>query len=196
MKKIVEVSIILGVILGIQPATAVPVKPNITRNYDSTNNQFQAIEGTTPCKEETCFDSQTINQFPDSSEVQNSQEYANPTTETGDPRIEEIVFDFDNAYDYGICLDAILLAYENRVLELEQASKNDCAKNIFSVFGQNLSKDIALQLIQSADSYVTTELGLKLYPSLGLRRRVAINFGYIYDIDRNNNDVFQYLSSN
>ena len=165
MKKIVEGSIILGIVLGLQPATIGSVEADIPENTIS------------------------------STQVPNNQEYINPLPETEDSRIKELVFDFDNAYDYGTCLDAILLAHENRMLELENAPKNDCANNVFSMFGQNLSKDTTLQLIQSADSYATQELGIRLYPSFGLRRRVAINLGYIYDIDRENNDILKYVSS-
>ena len=164
MKKIVEGSIILGIVLGLQPATIASVEADIPENTISSTQVF------------------------------NNQEYINPVPETEDPRIKEVVFDFDNAYDYGTCLDAILLAHENRMLELENAPKNDCANNIFSIFGKKLSQDTTLQLIQSADSYATQELGIRLYPSFGLRRRVAINLGYIYDIDRNNNDILKYVS--
>ncbi len=166
MNKILEASMILGIVLTVQPAIAYPIESDTSKNTVS------------------------------STQVLNNQQYVNPVPETQDPRMEEIVFDFNNSYDYGTCLDAILLAYEDREFELELAPKNDCTNNVFSVFGQDLSKDITLQLIELANSHATTELGgTKLYPSLGLRRRVAINLGYIYDIDRKNNDVLQYVIS-
>lgn len=121
--------------------------------------------------------------------------YTNPQPRTDNPRINQLTFDFDNSYDYGACLDAILLAYENRNMELAQAPKNDCAMKILSSFGSNLSRDTALELIHSADTHATEVLGGKLYPSFGLRRRVAISTGYVYDIDVNNSEIMQYVIS-
>ncbi len=112
-----------------------------------------------------------------------------------DTRIEEIAFDFNNVYDYGACLDVILLVYEERNIELEKVSKNECATKVLNVFGNNLSQDIALQLIKSANVHATEVLEDKLYPPLGIRRRVAIELGYVYDIDKNNSDILKYVSS-
>lgn len=104
-----------------------------------------------------------------------------------------MVFTFDNAYDYGACLDTILLAYENRTVELQKVSKNDCVQNILNLFGDRLMKDTALGLVKMANNHATQGLEDTLYPSLGLRRRVAINLGYVYDIDRNNQDILKYI---
>lgn len=104
-------------------------------------------------------------------------------------------FDFYNTYDYNACLDVILLAYEERSAELENVYKNDCATNVLNTFGSDLSKDVALQLIKSANSYATEELENPLYPTLGLRRRIAINLGYVYDTDKNNPDILKYVNS-
>ncbi|MGB5712919.1 MAG: hypothetical protein WBM44_18690, partial [Waterburya sp.] len=65
-------------------------------------------------------------------------------------KIKEFVFDFNNTYDYGTCLDVILLVYEKRNAELENVFKNDCATNVLDTFGNNLSQDVALQLVESA----------------------------------------------
>ncbi len=174
MKKILGVSVILGILLGMQSVNASPMESSIEENKvptisEESSDSFRGID---------------------------NQGYTNPKAANPDARLEQIVFDFDNSYDYGTCLDAILLTYENRGLELQKAAKNDCTDKIFSVLDGNLSKDTALQLIELADYHATTELDIKLYPSLGLRRRVAINFGYIYDIDKSNNEVLKYLSSN
>lgn len=110
-------------------------------------------------------------------------------------KIQEFVFDFNNTYDYAACLDVILLSYEQRHAELENTFKNDCATNVLNTFGNNLSKDVALQLVELADSHATKELQNPLYPSLGLRRRIAINLGYVYDMDKNNPDILKYINS-
>ena len=88
-----------------------------------------------------------------------------------------------------------MLAYEERSAELENASKNDCATDVLNTFGNDLSKDVALQLVKSANSYATEELENPLYPTLGLRRRIAINLGYVYDTDKNNPDILKYVDS-
>ena len=104
-------------------------------------------------------------------------------------------FDFKNTYDYAACLDIILLAYEKRNAELENAFKNDCANEVLSTFGNDLSKDTTLKLIKLADSYATQKLTTPLYPTLGLRRRIAINLGYVYDTDKNNPDILKYINA-
>ncbi|HHP7232380.1 MAG TPA: hypothetical protein ACFCUY_16160 [Xenococcaceae cyanobacterium] len=152
--------------------------------YNSNNKQLQPAN------------IQAINQGSDVPQASDNQVSINSVAKTEDSRIEQVVFDFNNSYDYGACLDTILLAYENREVELDKADRNDCANHIFSIFGKNLSKDITLQLIQLADTYATTELATKLYPSLGIRRRVAINLGYVYDIDQENREILQHVTSN
>ena len=109
-------------------------------------------------------------------------------------KTQEFSFNFNNTFDYAACLDVILLAYERRNAELKNAFKNDCANNVLNTFGSNLSKDEALQLVDSANFYATEELQNPLYPTLGLRRRIAINLGYVYDADKNNPDILQYIN--
>lgn len=116
-------------------------------------------------------------------------------SKTQNSTIEEFTFDFNNTYDYASCLDVILLAYEKRNAELENVFKNDCATNVLNTYGNNLSQDVAFQLVKSADFYVTEELEDPLYPTLGLRRRIAINLGYVYDIDKTNPDILKYIDS-
>lgn len=117
---------------------------------------------------------------------------AQSPTEKG--KIQQFTFDFKNTYDYATCLDIILLAYEKRSVELEKAFKNDCANNVLQTFGNTLSKDVALSLVESANSYATEKLVTPLYPSLGLRRRIAINLGYVYDTDKRNPDILKYIN--
>lgn len=118
-----------------------------------------------------------------------------PTREQGqNSKTQEFSFNFNNTFDYAACLDVILLAYERRNAELKNAFKNDCATDVLNTFGSNLSKDEALQLVASANFYATEELENPLYPTLGLRRRIAINLGYVYDADKNNPDILQYIN--
>ncbi|VEP18413.1 exported hypothetical protein [Hyella patelloides LEGE 07179] len=116
-------------------------------------------------------------------------------TEEQSAKAQEFVFGFDNAYDYSACLDVILLAYEGRQSALERVSKNQCARNVLSTFGTNLSKDAAFQLVKSANAHATEVLRNPLYPVFGIRRRVAINFGYVYDLDENNSDILELINS-
>lgn len=108
---------------------------------------------------------------------------------------KEITFSFNNTFDYAACLDVILLKYEKRNAELENAFKNDCATDVLSVVGNDLSKNEALQLVKAANLYATEGLENPLYPTLGLRRRIAINLGYVYDADKNNPDILKYVTS-
>ncbi len=147
--------------------------------YDALNNQIhRENQSVTPKKNE------------------GNLGYVNPVPQTEELRIAEMVFTFNNLYDYGTCLDAILLAYEGRELELQNMTKNQCANNVINLFGSRLSKDIALQLIDLANFRATNLLQSTLYPSFGLRRRVAINLGYIYDIDKENREMLKYITSN
>lgn len=125
-------------------------------------------------------------------ETKTPPDLAEPKTQNS--AIQEFDFDFNNTYDYAACLDVILLAYERRNVELGNAFKNDCATDVLNTFGNNLSKDVALQLVESANSYATEELESPLYPSLGLRRRIAINLGYVYEMDKNNPDILKYIN--
>ena len=149
--------------------------------YDSANNKIFP---------ETVYETSSV------SETVEKKEYINPQPQTKDPRINPTVFNFNNVYDYSICLDLILLAYEDRQLELQNVTQNECSESIFNLLGNNLSKDLTLQIVASADAYATKNLENKLYPPLGIRRRVAINLGYIYEIDINNDDVLKYVSAN
>ena len=118
-----------------------------------------------------------------------------PTREPGrNSKTQEFSFNFNNTFDYAACLDVILLAYERRNAELKNVFKNDCATNVLNTFGSNLSKDVALELVDSANFYATEVLENPLYPALGLRRRIAINLGYVYDADKNNPDILQYIN--
>ncbi|PSB08985.1 hypothetical protein C7B62_14830 [Pleurocapsa sp. CCALA 161] len=113
---------------------------------------------------------------------------------TQNSKVKQFTFDFKNTYDYATCLDIILLAYEKRSVELEKAFKNDCANNVLQTFGNTLSKDVALGLVESANLYATEKLATPLYPSLGLRRRIAINLGYVYPTDKKNPDILKYIN--
>ena len=152
MKKLLQISLIIGITFAIQSALSIPSQAEIKAQSNL-----------------------------DQSQAPNS-------------KIKEFVFDFNNTYDYAACLDVILLMYEKRSAELENVPKNDCATKVLNVFGNNLSKDVALQLIESANLYATEVLENPLYPSLGLRRRIAINLGYVYDMDKNNPDILKYTN--
>ncbi len=119
---------------------------------------------------------------------------SNPSQSQTQNEADKFSFSFKNTYDYAVCLDIILLAYEKRNAELGNAFKNDCATDVLNTFGDSLSKDVALNLVRSANSYATEKLANPLYPALGLRRRIAINLGYVYDNDKNNPDILKYIN--
>ncbi|MGK7949723.1 MAG: hypothetical protein AB4368_13265 [Xenococcaceae cyanobacterium] len=222
MSKIVKALLTTGIIFGLQPAIAVPIKPEIVEQkivqnpnimMELVNNwgfelaecgEDVAIVKHDRTGEKACvtpneelkagnfiYDSANNKIYPETIEStipNNTNSLPEKVEETG------IIFNFANAYDYNVCLDNILLAYENRQTELEQSTKNECANNILNTYGDRLSQATALDLITSADNYATQVLDVQLYPTYGLRRRVAMHFGYIYDIDRNNEDILRYTS--
>ena len=108
-------------------------------------------------------------------------------------RVKEFAFNFNNVFDYSTCLDVIVLAYEQRNAELKNAIKNDCANNVLETFGNTLAKNEALELVESANTHATEGLENPLYPTLGVRRRIAINLGYVYEPDKNNPDILKYI---
>ena len=152
MKKLLQISLITGIILAMQS-----VRPTLSQ----TEIETQPV----------------------------------PASDRGQNSTTQFSFDFNNTFDYAACLDVILLSYERRNAELENVYKNDCAIDVLNTFGNNLSKDVALQLVDSANVYATETLEDPLYPTLGLRRRIAINLGYVYDTDKNNPDILQYINS-
>ena len=237
MKRFVKISIILGIVLGVQPVVAIPAESEVNQTEASTQTPNQMIEllsswgfniiecqdnvvsikhdlsgdiGCVTPNEELqagnfIYNSSDNTISPITTQPASQSETVTPTEVESKPNdsvgkvqdigIEEITFDFNNLYDYGVCLDVILLAYEKRDTELEKVAKNDCANNVLNAFGNNLSQDTALQLIESANTHATEVLENKLYPPLGIRRRVAIELGYVYDIDQNNSDILKYVNS-
>jgi hypothetical protein len=153
MKKLLQVSLVIGINLAVQSVLSIPASAQIKTEPNRTQ------------------------------------------PEAPSSKANEFTFDFNNTYDYNACLDVILLAYEKRNAVLENVYKNDCATNVLNTFGSDLSKDVALQLVESANSYATEELENPLYPTLGVRRRIAINLGYVYDTDKNNPDILKYVDS-
>jgi hypothetical protein len=149
--------------------------------YDSKNNKINAV------------DEPIVRSQPTQINNINNSNNANEIAQLNKSKLKQVVFNFDNAYDYGACLDTILLSYEGRTVELQKAVKNECAQNILNIFGNNLSKDTALELVKKANTHATEGLEDTIYPSLGLRRRVAINLGFVYDIDKNNQDILKYI---
>ncbi|MGK7912569.1 MAG: hypothetical protein AB4050_13995 [Synechococcus sp.] len=75
------------------------------------------------------------------------------------PAAPEQAFTFRNSLEYGDFVDGLLKAYADGELSLEDAQF----------------------LVQEADRFATSELGL--YPLAGIRARVTSNLGYIYGID-------------
>ena len=224
MYKIIKILLTTGIAVSLQPAVAIPSKPQIvdTKIAQTPNRMMQLADAwgftLTECQgnvaiishdltgEKACivptseikagkfvYDSTNNKIYPET--IKETSNY-NSEPSTREAKAQEIVFNFTNSYDYSTCLDNILLAYENRQLELQQSIKNECANNILNKFGNRLSKDITLELIKAADAYATKDVDIKLYPPFGLRRRVAINFGYVYDLDKNNEDILKYVSTN
>lgn len=99
-------------------------------------------------------------------------------------------FTFKTVSEYGNCLEDILRLYEDKQRFREQGRLSNCSAEVFQAYSTNgLPKEQALQLIKTANFYATSLLNPKLYPLLGLRRRIAQAFGFIYEIDTNDEGV-------
>lgn len=130
------------------------------------------------------------------SENQNIEEvvienYVNPMPSNTDPRIADVVIDFVDIYGYNNCLDALLLLYEGR----NPVGNNSCLQNVTEVFGNQISRDVMLELVDIANVRATSLLPRKLYPAYGLRRRVAQSVGYVYEIDVDNPEMIRLAQS-
>lgn len=114
-------------------------------------------------------------------------------------RIQNITFTFNNVNEYGNCLDVLLLSHEGRIeqiaLTLNAQRQNVCAEQVFNIFGNNLNSDQMLQLVDLANFRATSLLDKKIFSSYGLRRRIAIELGYIYEIDLNDPQMLEYAKS-
>ncbi len=119
------------------------------------------------------------------------ENYTNPTPRSSDPRIAEVVFDFMEIYSYNNCLDALLLLYEGR----NPVGNNSCLQNVTTVFGNQISRDVMLELVDIANVRATSLLPKRIYPAYGIRRRVAQSIGYVYEIDVDNLEIIGLAQS-
>jgi hypothetical protein len=132
-----------------------------------------------------------INSANSSDSDNNLRSYVNPTPGSSDPRIADVILDFMNIYDYNNCLDAILLLYEGR----NPTGNNSCLQNITTTLGYQISSDLMLELIDLANFRATNLLPKRIYPAYGIRRRIAQNVGYVYEIDLNNQEIINLANS-
>jgi len=122
-------------------------------------------------------------------------DYDNPRPERRDREVRDSLFTFNNLYGYNNCLDHIVLNYEGRdrylrTLEREGKIQESCIEEVFDTFGTDLDRDLVLELIEVADEraeLISEEK--KLYPGYGIRRRIALQLGYLYEIDREDEQV-------
>ena len=122
------------------------------------------------------------------------RDYVNPIPERRNRDVSEDLFTFNNLHGYNNCLDHILLTYEGRYrylrsLELQGKTQDSCIEEIFDTFGRDLDMDLVLQLIEAADARAELLSEQKLYPGYGIRRRIALQLGYVYEIDRRDPEV-------
>ena len=117
--------------------------------------------------------------------------FVNPTPNVNDPRIADVVLDFNNIYDYNNCLDAMLLLYEGR----NPVGDNSCLVSITNTLGYQINQNLMLELIDLANFRATNLLPKRIYPAYGIRRRIAQSIGYVYEIDLNNQEMIGLTQS-
>ena len=120
--------------------------------------------------------------------------YVNPRPERRNRDVSSSLFTFNNLHGYNNCLDHIILNYERRnqylrTLDREGKIEDSCIEEIFDTFGTDLDRDLVLELIEVADDRATSLSIQKLYPGYGIRRRIALQLGYVYEIDREDEQV-------
>ncbi|PHV62586.1 hypothetical protein [Cyanobacterium aponinum] len=170
------------------------VKPN--QQISSGNYVYDRV--TNQIRPDTNVDSDTANvsQTNTRGASQNIEEvvtegYVNPNPSNADPRIADVVIDFVDIYGYNNCLDALLLLYEGR----NPVGDNSCLQNVKEVFGNQISRDVMLELVDIANVRATSLLPMELYPAYGIRRRVAQSVGYVYEIDVDNPEMIRLAQS-
>ncbi len=157
-------------------ADCAPVKKLINyRNYLGTRNNTT----TTRSVEQNSVEQKVI------------ENYTNPTPRSSDLRIAEVVFDFVDIYGYNNCLDALLLLYEGG----NPVRDNSCLLNVTAIFGNQINRDVMLELVDIANVRATSLLPKRLYPAYGIRRRVAQSIGFVYEIDANNQEIIKLALS-
>lgn len=119
------------------------------------------------------------------------ENYTNPTPRSNDPRIADVVFDFIDIYGYNNCLDALLLLYEGR----NPVGDNSCLLSVTAIFGNQINRDVMLELVEIANVRATSLLPKRLYPAYGIRRRVAQSIGFVYEIDATNPEIIKLALS-
>ena len=120
--------------------------------------------------------------------------HVNPIPERRNRDVSEDLFTFNNLHGYNNCLDHILLTYEGRYrylrsLERQGKIQDSCIEEIFDTFGRDLDRDLVLELIEAADARAELLSEQKLYPGYGIRRRIALQLGYVYEIDRRDPEI-------
>ena len=102
---------------------------------------------------------------------------------------------FTNLLEYSKCLEDILRLYEDKEQVKQQGRQSNCREDVFQASLDNgLSKTQALEIIDTANFYATSLLNQKLYPPRGQRVRVAKLFGFIYQIDANDEIIRRFAA--
>lgn len=105
-------------------------------------------------------------------------------------------FAFTNTLEYGDCLETILQLYERSDNLSDRVKQGSCYQTIQQTYGdQGLTRSQALSLVSSADFYATHFLSRQLFPLRGQRIRIAERFGFIYEVDSDDDDMKERAAS-
>lgn len=100
------------------------------------------------------------------------------------------VFHFTNVLAYGDCLESILQLFQQPQQLSSRVQQDSCYGDIAQTYGSSgLTRQQALALITAADFYATHLLSGALFPPRGQRIRVAEQFGFLYQVDLNNEQM-------
>lgn len=112
----------------------------------------------------------------------------------------QVEFTFVSSYEYGTCLDDILRFHEGALKQQDgqivvsyqgssfvrpHPNPSKCIKDIIAIYGnQGISRQQAYELVALADFRATRLLDQTLYPTQGIRIRVARLLCFVYSIDK------------
>ncbi|WP_088889066.1 hypothetical protein [Leptolyngbya ohadii] len=175
-----------------QTPPAISLPPNIAQLLDDFNltpvpcaggvATIQIGSGTVCVEPSDRFPAGDYVYDPDTDAIRRLHQQTNGTG-TSQPGVQ---FAFRNVLEYSNCLEDILQFYKDSNRVMQQGRRSNCIIEFFEINAdRGFSREQALQLIRAADAYATTSLSPPMYPPVGIRRRIAQEFGFIYSLDSN-----------
>lgn len=100
-------------------------------------------------------------------------------------------FTFTNILEYSNCLEDIVQISQAPEQLKQQGRKSNCLVDVFQKYeNTGISQSVALELVEAANNYATSaQRTAKIFPPKGLRLKIAQIFGFVYQIDAQNENM-------